>query len=82
MSVRHKVCSSLRTWVHQPAKRLFYRMHQVSAEVAPLSLALSHTPKVVEKSDAARARIQAVIKHSFLLGGHRLNNLRNIKSPE
>ena len=41
----------------------------MSAEVAPLSLALSHIPKVVEKSDAARARIRTVIKHSFLLGG-------------
>ena len=37
--------------------------------MAPLSLALSHTPKVVEKSDAARARIRTVIKHSFLLKG-------------
>lgn len=42
---------------------------QVSAEVATLSVTLSHTLKVVEKSDAAKARIRAVIQHSFLLRG-------------
>ena len=58
--------SASRTPLNQSARA---SMDQVSAEVAPLSVALAHTPKVVEKSDAARARIRAVIQRSFLLGG-------------
>ncbi len=42
---------------------------QVSAEVSALSLVSVHKRKVVEKSDEAKARIRAAIKHSFLFKG-------------
>lgn len=42
---------------------------QVSAEVSVLSLVSIHKRKVVEKSDEAKARIRAAIKHSFLFKG-------------